>query len=34
MDWYKIGVVTFFILFFMWAMNYANNERKKYERRK
>jgi hypothetical protein len=33
MDWYKIGVTTFFILFLMWAMVHATKEGKKYGRK-
>ena len=33
MDWYKIGVTSFFILFFIWAIRHANNERKRYGRK-
>jgi hypothetical protein len=34
MDWYKIGVVSFFVLFLMWAMIHATKQSKKYGRRK
>jgi heme O synthase-like polyprenyltransferase len=29
---YKIGVVTLFIIFFVWIMNHANKERVKREK--
>lgn len=33
MEWYKISVTSFFILFFVWAMYHANKEGKKYGRK-
>jgi hypothetical protein len=33
MDWYKIGVIGFFIIFFALAMRHANNERLKKEKK-
>ena len=28
MDWYKVGVTTFFIVFFIWAMLHAQKQNK------
>ncbi len=33
MDWYKIGVVSFFVLFLAWAMNHAIKQSKRYVRK-
>jgi hypothetical protein len=33
MDWYKIGVTSFFILFLAWAMYHATQEGKRHGRK-
>jgi hypothetical protein len=34
MDWYKIGVTGFFIIFFAWAMYHATQQSKRRHGRK
>jgi len=33
MDWYKIGVTSFFIIFFVWAITHANKQSKQNGRK-
>lgn len=33
MDWYKIGVTLFFIIFFAWAMRHAYKQSEKNGRK-
>ena len=33
MDWYKIGVTSFFILFLMWAFRHAQKQSEKNGRK-